>query len=108
MTDLWQHYTSEVKEIVEFFSGMDEVPGAVRTKEFLPAIRALESKDLNERQKVTSQNERAGRPGEPQLKSSWISGEWTMAEPQQIVISPLHYDPGLFPHLVCAHDLVRI
>ena len=107
MMTLWKHYASEVAKIVEFLNGIDEVPDAVRRKKFLPAIRATESKDLEERHKgEASQNGNGTDPQESEQKSSWIRGDWTLAAPQQVVISPLRYDPGLFPHIIRAHDLV--
>ena len=100
----WEYYAKEVTTIVEFLNGLVEVPDPVRSKKFLPAIRAIENKDLKERHKGgASQN---GSPRESEEKSFWISGDWTLAAPQQVVISPLRYDPGLFPHLIRAHDLV--
>ena len=50
MMNQWKYYAKEVVDIVEFLAGK-EVPDAVRSKAFLPAIRALKSNDPNEHQK---------------------------------------------------------
>ena len=101
----WKYYAKEVVDIVEFLAGKQEVPDAVQSKAFLPAIRALKSNDSNEHQKC-AKDDGAGRPTDSELRSSWICGEWVLAAPQQVIISPLCYDHGLFPHLICATDLV--
>ena len=105
MTNQWKQYAKEVTDIVEFLAGKEEVPDAVRSKAFLPAIRALKSNEPNELQ-AGAKDDGAGRPTDFELRSSWICGEWVLAVPQKVVISQLRYDHGLFPHLICATDLV--
>ena len=104
MTNQWKQYAKEVTDIVEFLAGK-EVPDAARSKAFLPAIRTLKSNDPNEPQKG-AKDDGASRPIESELRSSWICGEWVLAAPQQVIVSPVCYDHGLFPHLICATDLV--
>ena len=105
MTNQWKQYAKEVTDIVEFLAGQEEVSDAVQSKAFLPAILALKSNEPNELQ-AGAKDDEAGRCIESELRPSWIRGEWVLAAPQQVIISPSRYDHGLFPHLICATDLV--